>query len=207
MDYGIDKDFKAWYAERLKVGGMPNPTDLDPNGRLADREVFINVCDVQDGPGVNQMLMLGARSYWFPLGEIVGLCSGSIYGAMTVLFTAYARDWSVYLHCAAGINRSQTVADCFYYLMTGEHRPRPAHWSHIGTKEQTGVMLKRNCERGKLQPLPIMEAWLKELANTISCIGGGELDSTRMAAGFPWGEPQESVLSGPVDLFAGRPPL
>jgi hypothetical protein len=201
MDYGIDHDFKTWFSECVKVGGIPNPTDLDPNGRLADRDVFINVCDVRDGCCEQQMLLLGARPHWFPLGEIVGLCVGSIYGALNVLFTAYARNWSVYLHCAAGINRSQTVADCFYYMMTSEHRPKPAHWHHIGNNEQTGVMLKRNCQRGKLQPLPVMEAWLKAMAGTISCIGGGELDGTRMAAGFPWGEPKEEMLSGPISLL------
>jgi hypothetical protein len=200
MDYGIEKDFKTWFSECVKVGGLPNPMDLDPNGPLADREVFINVCDVYDGSTVRQLDALGARCHWFPLGEVVGLCVGSIYGALNVLFSAYARDRSVYLHCAAGINRSQTVADCFYFMMSGEHRPRPAHWRHIGTLEQTGVMLKRNCERGKLQPLPLMEAWLQELGKTISCISGGELDGTRMKAGFPWGEPKEEVLAGPIAL-------
>lgn len=191
-------DFKAWFANRLLVGGMPNPTDVDPNGRLADREVFINVCDVYDGPVTRQIAMLGAQAHWFPLGEIVGLCVGSIYGALNMLFSAYVRDRPVYLHCAAGINRSQTVADCFYFMLSGEHRPNP--FRHIGTQEP-GVMLRRNCDRGKLPPLALVENWLIEMSGAISCIGGGELDGTRMKAGFPWNEPKDKVLAGPISLI------
>lgn len=193
-------DPKAWFASRLLVGGMPTPSDVDPNGRLSAREVFINVCDVYDGPVARQIAMLGAQAHWFPLGEVVGLCVGSIYGALNMLFSAYVRDRPVYLHCAAGINRSQTVADCFYYMLTKEHRPSPWHFIGGGAN-LPGVMLARNCERGKLPALPLMESWLKEMGNTISCIGGGELDSTRMKAGFPWNEPKGQVLTGPVSLI------
>jgi len=176
-------NFQEWYAANLKVGGYPKPRELDEDGRLRSVDVFINVSDEYNQDIKWQIEGFFASSHWFPLGEAWGLCLGSIYGAMYVLWLAEQAGQKVYLHCHAGVNRSQTVADCYYYLRTGEHRP--LQFTMLGTDPDTRNQLQRNCENKVLPDLFTMEGWLKNMAYAVSHPMGGWLDASREQAGMP----------------------
>jgi hypothetical protein len=173
------KDFHAWYSDSFKVGGYPNHNQLGPAGWLHSYDVFLNVSDEYNADIVADLAQRGKQSHWFPLGEAWGLCLGSIYGAMYVLWLAEQKNLRVYLHCHAGINRSQTVADCYYFLRTGEHRP--PLFADISITNA----LQRNIENNVLPDLFTMEGWLKNMAYAVSHPMGGWLDASREQAGMP----------------------
>lgn len=92
-------------------------------------------------------------AFWFPMNECkrdIGL--NSIYGALTILRRAYEQNRTVYLHCHAGINRSQTVRCALYYMMTGQHFKNEYHF-------YTNVLI-RNCQYGNLPNIIEMEKFL-----------------------------------------------
>jgi hypothetical protein len=141
--------FRQWFASSVLVGPYPRQTELEGDGRLASYEVLINVSDEYHVALAQMLLTHGKQAHWFPLGEFWGLSLSSIYGALVILGQAELAQQRVYLHCHAGVNRSQTVADCYYFLRTGKHRPRRA-WAK---GPQTLNALQRNCDHQALLPL------------------------------------------------------
>lgn len=141
-------------------------------------EVFINVSD-EHNPEIEAMIQAnGGRAHWFPLGEAWGMCLASIYGAMYIMRQAEKEERRVYLHCHAGVNRSQTVADCYHFLRTGEHR-RPIYPEISATNA-----LQRNIENNILPDAFTMEGWLKTMAYAVNRPMGGWLDASREQAGM-----------------------
>jgi hypothetical protein len=105
----------------------------------------------------------------------------SIYGALFILWQAEQAQQRVYLHCQAGVNRSQTVADAYYFLRTGKHRPRRAWAKGPATRNA----LQRNCDNHALPPLPEMEAWLRAIGYAVAHPQRGWLDACHEQVGLP----------------------
>jgi hypothetical protein len=72
---------------------------------------------------------------------------------MTILYKAEQSNKSVLLHCHAGKNRSQTVADCYYYMRSKIHRDR----------QFKNNRLIENCANGHLPSLRQIEKFLTKL--------------------------------------------
>lgn len=136
--------FKDWFDRKLVVGKMP---DDDFNYDKYDYMINVSCEYVPYRPNL---------AFWFPMNECkrdIGL--NSLYGALCILNRAYESDKSVYLHCHAGINRSQSVRAAFYYMKTGSHFD-----FEYGSFKNT---LIKNCAYGYLPPLNEAEDFLKML--------------------------------------------
>jgi hypothetical protein len=172
-------EFIDWFASSVRVGGYPNPKEVDPDGRLFSYEVFVNVSDEYSPEIAGQITGAGKQSHWFPLGEAWGLCLSSIYGALNIIYQAEKRGQRVYVHCHAGINRSQTVADAYYYMRSGQHRPRV--WAEGDTRNA----LQRNIDNNVLPNAFTVEGWLKQMNYAVARPMGGWMDASREQAGMP----------------------
>ena len=174
--------YKQWAAANLRVGSYPNPTDLDPNGELSDVDVFISVTDEWQPELEKQLRAQGCYArYWFPMGEMRGTMSlSSIYGALRILRQAECNGLTVYLHCSAGINRSQTVADCYHYLREEGLGHRAKHTVRAKVRGLSLNALQTNCEYGVLPPLEEVERWLLRVAEQFA-------DTTTLS--FDYSEP------------------
>lgn len=115
--------FKEWFDNNLIVGRMPN-VDQYTQLQKAGIKTIINVSDEWN---IQMSLCAeaeGIRYFYFPMNEFsnnydIGL--NSIYGALQVLFNCEKSNSKVYLHCAAGANRSPTVQKAYYYMRTKFH--------------------------------------------------------------------------------------
>ena len=147
--------FKEWFETKLTVGAFPmlcntrfNPDDYDYCVNVSD-EYYFNI-DSE----------IGIKTFWFPMNECKkdnGL--NSIYGAMIVLSKAERENKRVYLHCHAGIHRSQLVKCAYYYLRTGKHLDN----NFSGFINQ----LIADCSRGYLPPKNEIEVFLSNLSKSI----------------------------------------
>lgn len=177
-------EFKDWFAQKVKVGAYPNPRELAPNGRLSDADVFINVSDEAYEMHVTRAMTYGGKqAYWFPLGEAWGMCLSSIYGALNIMWQAEKAGLSIYLHCHAGVNRSQTVADCYHFMRSGEHRP--LQFGLLGDNPDTRNQLQCNIGNNVLPDTFTMEGWLKQMNYAVTRPMGGWMDASREQAGIP----------------------
>ncbi len=115
--------FKDWFNNLLKIA--PHPSLKEDGFKAACAcDTIINVSDLFDFK-VDQSLRRirsNLQTFWFPLGESFGFPLECIYGAMAVLRNAEKHKKRVLLHCIAGRNRSVAVADCYFFMRTGEHR-------------------------------------------------------------------------------------
>ena len=153
--------YKQWAAADLCVGPYPNHTDLDAGGPLSDFDVFINVSDEYRPAHELQLNTLEKASHWFPMGEQRGTMPlASIFATRVILRFCETHQLRVYVHCHAGINRSQTVVDCYHYL-------REEGLSHRGLQSfqrphrgENLNALQFNCRYGVLPPLDETERWL-----------------------------------------------
>ena len=157
--------YKQWAAADLCVGPYPNHTDLDAGGPLSDLDVFINVSDEYRSAHELQLNTLEKASHWFPMGEQRGTMPlASIFAALVILRFCETHQLRVYLHCAAGINRSQTVADCYHYLREEGLSHRDKHTVRAKVRGLSLNTLQTNCEYGVLPPLVEVERWLLRLS-------------------------------------------
>lgn len=106
------KKFNEWFSNHLAVRKWPS------YDYVKKFDYVINVSDEHQ----KIVQTLSTRYFWFPMSE----CSkdmgmSSIYGALTILYEAYESNSNVLLHCHAGVNRSVTIAQLFYFMMTGMH--------------------------------------------------------------------------------------
>jgi hypothetical protein len=187
--------FQDWFSTHVTVSGYVNIMDVEPGRYLhAAHDVFLNVSD-EYAPEVAALVAAQGRQYfWFPLGEEWGIGLASIYGALNILWRCEQRQQRVYLHCHAGVNRSQTVADCYYFARSGRHRPWPG--------KDAGARLLLNCSIQRLPAIWQMEAWLKQMNYAVQHPMGGWLDASQQQAGFvaPGASAAEQSLPGPISI-------
>lgn len=150
--------FKEWFETKLTVGSYPYIN----NSRFESKEFdyCINVSDefyVNIDASINE---LGCKTHWFPMNECKkdnGL--NSIYGAMVILLHAERNNKRVYLHCHAGIHRSQLVKCAYYYMRTGQH---------LDNKFGSFInQLIADCTRGYLPPKNETESFLSYLGEKL----------------------------------------
>lgn len=150
--------FKEWFDKNLVVGAFPimNNPQFDPK----EWDYCINVSDEHYFNIEEIINEKGCKTYWFPMNE----CRkdngvNSIYGAMIILYYAEQNNKRVYLHCHAGIHRSQLVRCCYYFLRTGHQLDN--NWSSFINQ------LLADCTRGYLPPKSEMEDLLSHLGQKI----------------------------------------
>lgn len=153
--------FKEWFDKKLVVGAYPimNNPHFDPN----EWDYCINVSDEHYFNIEEVINEKGCKTYWFPMNERRkdnGV--NSIYGSMIILYYAEQNKKRVYLHCHAGIHRSQLVRCCYYFLRTGQQLDN--HWSSFINQ------LLADCTRGYLPPKAEMEDLLSRLGQKIKDI-------------------------------------
>ena len=152
----IEPKFQKWFDAKLKVGGFPsNYNSFDINRY----DYIINVSDEYIPYRPN-------NTFWFPMNECkrdIGL--NSIYGALCILNIAFNKNLSVYLHCAAGANRSPTVRAAFYFMKTGKHIIEDYGLLDVklGITDPFDNQLIRNCYYGYLPTISEMENFLMML--------------------------------------------
>jgi len=132
-----------WINQNLTVSAHPVKKSMDPNW-WQDYDIVINVSDYIDHQLHHKLAAQGVPAYWFPLGETYGFPLENIFGVMSVLWAAEHENKSVFLHCMAGRNRSVCVADCYYYLRTGEHRPDNSDEILYGKNKSNKLILNVN---------------------------------------------------------------
>lgn len=106
----------TWLQTHLTISRFPTIEEV----KISECDILVNVSDLYRPEAIS-----GVREYWFPLGEAFGFSLSSIYGALKVMYEAYKADEKVLLHCHAGQNRSRTVYECLFYLITGSHAEKP----------------------------------------------------------------------------------
>ena len=159
--------FKEWFDKKLIVDAFPYRvnTRFEQDGI----DIVINVSD-EWYIGVDNDLRSGyVPVYWFPMNECkkdIGL--NSIYGAMVILDYAEQNNKTVYLHCHAGVNRSQIVRAAYYFMRTNRQ---------LETDRQGFInQMVAACSRGYLPPKAEMESFLGKVASNIKNMQGGILD-------------------------------
>ena len=157
------EEIKEYIKNMIHVGAYPfinNNFFPEYNGELIKYDLIINMSSEWYSDIDLKIREECNNVYWFPMNETksdIGL--NSIYGAMIVLYNAYKNNQKVYLHCHAGINRSQATLDAFYFMMNGEHR-----------ETNTDGFMNRITRMSGLSYLPPkteVEVFLKELKNTL----------------------------------------
>jgi hypothetical protein len=168
--------FEHWFKHNLKVRVYPNLLDLENKYIIGDTQIIINVSDCMKPEIYSKVRELGIEYFWFPMNESsfdIGL--NSIYGACTILSNAEKENKNVLIHCWSGNNRSQLVAQSYYYLRAKKH--------YFNEYKGYVNQLVYNCENGYLPEKNKMEYFLNYLSNSLnynSC--SGNLDKIKKAA-------------------------
>ena len=169
--------FKEWFENKLTVGAYPYMNNQW--FKASDYDFCINVSDEFYFNYDKQIRDARCNTFWFPMNECRkdnGL--NCIYGAMVILFNAEKEGKRVYLHCHAGIHRSQLVRCCYYFLRTGQQLDN--NWSSFINQ------LLADCERGYLPPKSETEDFLNylgiQLKNFKGIPMGGILDDCKIHA-------------------------
>ena len=132
--------FLDWINNNLAIYAHPAKTPLKDIWWIGF-DLIINVSDHIDHKLHAKIADQGVPVYWFPMGESFGMPLENIFGAVSVLWHAEANNHRVFLHCMAGRNRSVMVADCYYYVRQGRHRP---YNDSINTIKSAGKIPARN---------------------------------------------------------------
>lgn len=143
-------EIKKWMENNLIVDRFPVGAEVRENGKHSDVRVIINVSDDFYLGNSEEIMKSGKLNYYFPMGESSSSMGiSSIFGAMHVMYEVckWNPEWKILIHCQAGRNRSPTIADAFYFMMTGEH-------------SEENCRLKYNCEKSHLPELKLMENFL-----------------------------------------------
>jgi hypothetical protein len=165
--------FQEWFDKKLIVGAFPYKvnTRFDTDGI----DIVINVSDEWYLTFENMIAEKFIKNYWFPMNECkkdIGL--NSIYGAMVILDLAEKMNLTVYLHCHAGVNRSQIVRAAYFFMRTNRQ---------LKTDRQGFInQMVAACSRGYLPPKAEMESFLGNVASNIKNMQGGILDLSKINA-------------------------
>jgi hypothetical protein len=113
--------FNDWFKTKLIISRYPLPNEIIKS----KAKYIINVSD--EYIQTNHLVCNDYDKFyfWFPMNECssdIGL--NSIFGALQIMWIAEQEGASVILHCAAGANRSPTVAEAYYFMRTGKHLVR-----------------------------------------------------------------------------------
>lgn len=165
--------FTDWFKDKLTVGSFPFMNNEHINA--IDYDYVINVSDEFYHQHHIPLTVAGCKTFWFPMNECrkdVGL--NSIYGAICIMWLAEKENKRVYLHCHAGVNRSQSVKAAYYFVRTGEQLQ----------EDQQGYMnrLLAMCGRGYLPPKAETEKFLTYLGKQLTAdnMMGGLLDECKI---------------------------
>jgi len=131
-------DGQAFFNRQLTVAKFPE-LDMIRAGAYDRYACAVNVSDIFRPEITDALRQRGVQIFWFPQGEAFGISLASLYGALRILWNAEKREQAVLLHCHSGHNRSVLVADCYYFLRTGQHR------------QQSGSLQPADCLRPKNQ--------------------------------------------------------
>lgn len=97
----------------------------------------------------------GISYYHLPMEERPQMSVVPLLQAVRLLVKQDTKGGHMIVHCLFGNNRSRTVADAFYFVKMGYHRP-PLDENDVNR-------LIYNCEQGFLPPLMEMEQILRNL--------------------------------------------
>jgi hypothetical protein len=165
------KKFKDWFENNLTVGAFPYRQN--PKFEASEYDIVINVSDEWYIDTEMQLRESFINTYWFPMNEAkkdIGL--NSIYGAMVILQFAEQRNLRVYLHCHAGVNRSEIARAAYYFMRTNKQ---------IETQSGTYInKLIAACSCGYLPPKAEMESFLGKVASLTKRMSGGILDMSKI---------------------------
>lgn len=158
--------FQNWFDNNLVVGAFPIKGNQQPD--FSQFDYIINVSD-EYYPEVDlELQSMGCKTFWFPMNEHGDNGINSIYGACFILYTAFKKDKQVYLHCHAGIHRSNVVKSCFYYMMTQIHLDHP-YGGYLNP-------LYYDCSVNSLPAIDKMQKFLIDMKynfdNLSDCLGG-----------------------------------
>lgn len=159
-----------WFENKLHVGRFPTPFEIEKS----DYQYIINVSDELIVGCMDVALRSGKKYFWFPMNECTkDIGVNSIYAACQILRLAEEQNAKVYLHCHAGVNRSQTVAECYYRMRSGRTWPKTR-----GRLEENIRCGHLPCESSMYQ---LLTEWNKafDLDETYR---GGQLDLSKITA-------------------------
>lgn len=157
--------FNKWFNKNLIVGPFPTIECQEQIIKNKEIDIVINVSDIHNVQYVENFNQTKIQYYWFPMNELkkdIGL--NSIWAAMNILWHAEKNNRKVYLHCLKGINRSQTVADAYYFLRMSEHLQILTSYTMQNNEKNEGYIntLIKNCCLGYLPKKSEMENFLIE---------------------------------------------
>lgn len=167
MKKTTNTDAKKWFTENLRVTRFPTPEEITKS----DFDYIINVSDEFKPDCHLAATKCGKKYFWFPMNECTdNIGVNSIYGALQILWIAEKENAKVNLHCHAGVNRSVTVSEAYYFMRTGEHKLATSKFPHFQCEDfYRQNRLQGNCGRG-LPSIIKMETILKKCA--IALTGG-----------------------------------
>ena len=195
---------KEWFDNHVTVTRYPVPSEI----KNSTVKVILNVSDEYISSCATAANWSAIEYHWMPMSECMGhMGLNSIYGAMMICLDAMERDVSVMIHCHAGANRSQTVADCLHFMITGEHRPameisqevedmfpydkdKPKHAIHGKNSlfRNTYDFESEGGRSSKLPSLKKMESFLFEIKKMydhhIESDRGGQIDQIKITCGI-----------------------
>ena len=147
-----------WFAKKVMISKFPTAGDIQA-GKYDNYGYRINVSDIFR-PEIDAVFKhQGVENFWFPLGEAFGMPLESLYGSMRIMWEVEKQDQFLLLHCHAGRNRSVTVADCYYFLRTGEHRKQDQVDLPYAKNSPNRLIL--NIDDGQLPGIYKMEEFLQ----------------------------------------------
>ena len=152
--------FLDWINNNLAISAHPAKTPLKDIWWIGF-DLIINVSDHIDHKLHAKIADQGVPVYWFPMGESFGMPLENIFGALSVLWHAEANNLRVFLHCMAGRNRSVMVADCYYYVRQGRHRPDNDSDVLYGRSKSNKLLL--NVNDNQLPGIYRMELFLEKI--------------------------------------------
>ncbi len=198
MDHPFDNPTPSvWHPHVTGFPELPGK-GLESQFRSQPYKVVINVSDDPMWANAAWYRQNDIQYYWFPMGDCVNMGLHPIFGAMMVLWEAERQGLKALVHCAAGINRSQTVMDCYHFMSRGCYRTwQPpietikVNWGDgdngRDSKEiQWRSMLARACNNPAkgYKSLAWIEKWLVAVRHQLDTHGlqAGTFDSAYLAA-------------------------
>lgn len=191
----IKMKFNEWFTQKLIVNRFPLPHEIEKSYV----NYIINVSDEYIGSCYDAALKKGIKYFWFPMNECKGdIGLNSLYGAMQILFEAEKEGATVLLHCHAGVNRSPTIRDAYYFLRSGKHREyepfdeeteeRLNEFFLDGKPSNTKRnRLLENIEQGHLPAIKQLESFLGH------CVTQFKKEETHRGGGLDWCKIQAKI--------------